>query len=112
MYWAYDKSDGYGLLNPDGTEKTVLLDTIVRPYPQRVAGDPVSFAYDAPTSTFTFSYVPDASLQTPTVIAVPDRVYPHGYSVDCGGCTATKTPGVVTLTDVATSPTTTVTIRP
>ena len=44
MYWSYDKSDGYGLLTPDGSEKAVLLGALVRPYPERVAGDPISYA--------------------------------------------------------------------
>ncbi len=86
MYWSYDKSDGYGLLAPDGTEKPLLVDTVVRPYPLKVAGDPIAYAFDAATSTFTFQYTPDASSKLPTEIAVPDRVWPNGYSVDCGGC--------------------------
>ncbi len=86
MYWAYDKSDGYGLLAPDGTEKPLLVDTVVRPYPERVAGDPISYAFDAATSTFTFVYTPDGKSKLPTEISVPARVWPNGYSVDCGGC--------------------------
>ncbi len=50
MYWSYDKSDGYGLLAPDGSEKSELLDVLVRPYPERVAGDPISYAFDAATA--------------------------------------------------------------
>src|SRR5262249_33762210 len=33
MYWAYDKSNGYGLLAPDGSEKPALVDVVARPYP-------------------------------------------------------------------------------
>src|SRR4029077_4069865 len=61
MYWAYDKSDGHGLLAPDGSEKPALLDAIVRPYPERVAGDPISYAWDSAASTFTFTYSPSRS---------------------------------------------------
>ena len=86
MYWAYDKSDGYALLDTDGNEKPLLVDTLVRPYPERVAGDPISYAFDAATSTFTLAYVPDTSLKLPTTIAVPARSYPNGYQVECGGC--------------------------
>jgi endoglycosylceramidase len=86
MYWAYDKSDGYGMLAPDGSEKTVLIDVLVRPFPERVAGDPISYAFDAASATFTFAYTADASSKLPTEIVVPDRAYPNGYTVDCGGC--------------------------
>jgi endoglycosylceramidase len=86
MYWAYDKSDGYGLLDPAGNEKPMLLGALVRPYPERVAGDPISYAFDAATSTFTFTYMPRAASQ-PTVIAVPTRSYPAGFHVECDGCT-------------------------
>jgi endoglycosylceramidase len=86
MYWSYDANDGYGLLASDGTEKPALLDVLVRPYPERVAGDPVSYAFDAGTATFTFVYRPDRALALPTELRVPARVYPSGYQVDCGGC--------------------------
>ena len=86
MYWAYDKSDGYGLLDPMGNEKPLLLGAVVRPYPERVAGEPEPYAFDAATSTFTFAYTPDRSITATTRIAVPDRLYPTGYQVDCGGC--------------------------
>ncbi len=111
MYWSYDESNNYGLLNPDGTEKKVLLDVVVRPYPERVAGDPVSFAFDPVSSTFTFTFRPDASVQAPTVISVPDRVYPRGARVDCGGCTVAKSPGEVTLTTLPAGPMLVVTVR-
>ena len=46
MYWAYDKGGDYSLLDADGNEKTALLDVLVRPYPARVAGDPISYGFD------------------------------------------------------------------
>jgi endoglycosylceramidase len=97
MYWAYDKSDGYGLLAPDGTEKPLLVGSVVRPYPEKVAGDPISYAFDAPSATFTFSYAPNRAATLPTEIVVPDRVYPSGYRVDCGGCRYQARPGRVVL---------------
>jgi endoglycosylceramidase len=87
-YWAYDDG-GYGVVDADGSERTELVDALVRPYPLRVAGDPIAYAFDAATSTFTFSYTPDASLKLPTEIVVPARVYPSGWSVDCAGCALT-----------------------
>jgi endoglycosylceramidase len=97
MYWAYDKSDGYGLLAPDGSEKPLLVETLVRPYPMRVAGDPGAYRFDAATRTFTFTYTPDLAITAPTELAVPARVYPDGYAVACGGCAARQEPGVLVI---------------
>ncbi len=98
-YWSYDEDDaGYGLLNADGSEKTALLDAVVRPYPERIAGDPQAYAFDASTRTFTFNYSPDPKITAPTVLVVPDRVYPQGFTVECGGCAHTQAAGRVTLT--------------
>ena len=108
MYWSYDESDGYGLLNPDGTEKTNLVDVLVRPYPAKIAGDPKSYAFDAGTQTFTFAYTPDPTIALPTEIAVPARAYPNGYQVECGGCAFEKHPGSL----IVTTPATTIVIHP
>jgi endoglycosylceramidase len=96
MYWDYTKG-GYGLLNADGTDAEPLLQTIVRPSPELVAGDPISWAFDAATATFTFTYRADSTIDAPTVISVPARVYPTGYSVACGGCAWSAGPGTVTI---------------
>jgi len=107
MYWAYDKDNGYALLDPEGNEKPLLLGTLVRPYPARVAGDPVAYAFDAATSTFSFSYRPAGAL--PTEIIVPDRVYPAGYQVECGGCAYHTAPGLLVIDEPGSD---TVTLRP
>jgi endoglycosylceramidase len=86
MVWAYDKSGGYGLLTPEGTETPLLVDAVVRPYPARVAGDPIRYAFTASTATFRFEYAPDPMIGAPTEIIVPSRVYPNGYQVECDGC--------------------------
>jgi endoglycosylceramidase len=98
MYWSYDKSDGYSLLDPNGNEKPALLGAVVRPYPERVAGTPLAYAFDAASSTFTATYTPDTALTAPTLISVPPRVYPNGYTVECGGCTFEQTPGQLAIT--------------
>ncbi|NVB84597.1 MAG: cellulase family glycosylhydrolase [Kofleriaceae bacterium] len=109
MYWSYDKGDGgYSILAGDGSEKPELVGVLVRPYPELVAGTPVSYAFDAATRTFTFDYEPDRS-SAPTEIVVPARVYPGGYQVECGGCVTEQATGVVRITTAASS---TVTIRP
>src|ERR1700738_2638407 len=82
---------------PAGTEKPLLLEAVVRPYPERVAGDPISYAFDAATKTFTLSYHA-ASIAAPTIVSIAPRLYPSGYVVDCGGCAYEKTAGGVAIT--------------
>lgn len=105
MYWAYDKGGGYSLLNADGTERTMLLDTLVRPYPERVAGDPIAYGFDPATKTFTFTWKP---AHGETRIEVPSRTYPSGYAVDCGGCSYTMD-GAELVIDSATTGSVTIT---
>ena len=112
-YWAYDEDDtGYGLLMGDGTEKKAIVDAVVRPAPDRVAGDPVSWTFDAATSTFVLTYAPDRSIADPTIVSVPPRVYPGGYRVDCGGCASQPTTGALQITKPGDGDTVTVTLRP
>jgi endoglycosylceramidase len=112
MYWAYDKGDGYALLDADGNEKPLLVDTLVRPYPERVAGTPLSYAFDAATSSFTLRYAPDRSIAAPTVIAVPPRRYPTGYQVECGGCEYERMPATLLVTKPPQQADVTITLRP
>lgn len=87
IYWQHGKDTGYGLLNPDGTEKEALLEVLVRPYPRRIAGDPLSYSFDERTGVFELTLRADPTVSAPTEIAVPRRVYPSGYSVTCRGQT-------------------------
>lgn len=57
------------------------LAAFIRPYARKVAGEPVSMAFDLETRTFTFSYRP-ADLSAPTEIFVPEYQYPAGYNVE------------------------------
>ncbi|HTJ83718.1 MAG TPA: cellulase family glycosylhydrolase [Polyangiaceae bacterium] len=97
-YWAYDEGGGYSMLDADGTEREPLVSTLIRPWPERVAGDPVSYAFDAATSTFTLTYRPDRSIAAPTVISIPPRVYPDGFTVECDGCASTAIQGALEIT--------------
>ena len=99
MYWAYDRSNGgYGMLDPDGNEVTPLIDAIVRPYPARIAGEPLAWSYDDATRTLAVSWRADASIAAPTVIVTPTRVYPNGVDVACDGCTVVHGDGEVAIT--------------
>jgi endoglycosylceramidase len=93
VYWSYDEGGTYSLLNANGSPRDVLLDVIVRPFPELVAGDPIHWNYDENTQTFTFDWHPDRTLSAPTVISVPARTYPSGYQVECGGCTTHESSG-------------------
>jgi endoglycosylceramidase len=101
-YWAYDRSDGYGMLDPQGNEKPELLEVLVRPYPELVAGEPVRVAFDEDSSTFTFEWKPDGS-GLATELSVPERVYPNGYQVDCAGCQVDEAPGRLLVTATGSS---------
>src|SRR5262249_24548141 len=78
--------EGYGLLHTDGSEKPELLDALVRPYPERVAGDPVEYRYDETTGSLTLVYRPDPGVSAPTIIVLPPRRFPDGAHVVCDGC--------------------------
>lgn len=71
FYWHYGRDDGYGLLDAEGHEKPELMSAIARPYPARIAGDPVSYAYDEEKRRLTVAYHPDRSLDAATVILGP-----------------------------------------
>jgi endoglycosylceramidase len=110
--WSYDKGGSYSMLNADDSENGALLANVVRPYPMRVAGDPVGWQYADATGVFTFTLRPDARVTAPTVISLPPRLYPNGYDVACGGCTATPAAGAVELTDLPASDSLTITVSP
>jgi len=95
-YWDYSEGDGsYGLLNADGSEKTDMIAIVTRPYPQRVAGDAVQYAWNA--GALTVTYTPNRTISAPTLIAVPPAFRPA--TVSCGDCTFdTEEPGVRILT--------------
>ena len=83
-YWAYDPG-GWSFLNPDRTERE-SVNQVVRTYPQRIAGVPVSFEYDPPTRVFRLEYTDHPDITGPTRIYVPEkRFYPEGWSLEVEG---------------------------
>lgn len=113
-YWAYDEGGGYSVLDADGSERADLLGALVRPWPERVAGDPVRYAFDPTTRVFSLTYRPDRSIAAPTRISAPARVYPTGYSVTCDGCASSPAqgPGVLEITTPPTGTEVTITLSP
>ena len=71
-YWSWD-CGGFGLLawppDEDGfCADGPLMPQIVRPYPQAIAGTPVSFGFDGDTRTLTVAYERDGRVSGPTEI--------------------------------------------
>ena len=80
------------------------LDTIVRPYPQVVAGTPESWAFDADGRVFDFVYSVKRAggggsfpAGSETEVAVPSRQYGDGYAVAVQGGTVTSAAGAELL---------------
>lgn len=87
MYWEYGRDDGgYGMLAVDGSPKPALMEALVRPWPERVAGDPIEWSWDGAARRFTFRWRVDSSVRAPTEIVAPARVWPGGVKVECAGC--------------------------
>jgi len=80
-YWSYDPG-GWSFLNPDLSERP-SLDILVRVYPQKVAGQLRSFAFDATSKVFTMTLTNDPSISAPTEIFIPARrFYTAGWSIE------------------------------
>ncbi len=111
MYWAFDRGGGYSMLDTAGNEVTPLIDAIVRPYAERIAGEPVEWDYDEVARTLSVTWRPEPGIQAPTVIVVPARVYPAGVTVTCDGCTAVESAGELHVISAAESATVTIAPR-
>ena len=58
----------------------------MRPYTERVAGNDVTWVWTEATRSLHVSYYPVVGSNAPSEIVVPERTWPEGYDVDCGGC--------------------------
>ncbi len=92
LYWQYSKKPGdpYAMLEADGSEIAPLLRALVRPYPERVAGNPISYAFNPESREFRLDWTPSATIDAPTVIAVPPRLYPAGFQAEVAGCASCR----------------------
>lgn len=97
MYWAYSKGGGYSPLDASGAEVAPLVGAIVRPYPSRIAGDPVGWTHDTAARTLTVRYRPDDRITAPTEIVVPARVS-AAPTVSCTGCTSERRGDTLAIT--------------
>jgi endoglycosylceramidase len=116
MYWSYctcndpTGSGDEGMVLDPSKPKTVanlrtsIVDAIVEPYPQVVAGTPVSWAFDRSTKSFTFRYRTTRAsgrgafrAGAVTEISAPALVYPHGYGVHATGAAIVSKAGARVL---------------
>jgi len=58
------------------------LEAAVRPYPRKIAGEPLRFAFDLKRRTFEFEFRHDPAVSAPTEIFIPNYQYPDGYVVE------------------------------
>ncbi len=57
------------------------LESTVRPYARKTAGEPLEMAFDFKRGTFEFAFRHDPAVQAPTEVFVPNLQYPDGYHV-------------------------------
>jgi len=81
-WWDYS-SGSWGFHTPEGEDKP-LTDLLVRPYPRRVAGVPLSWSWQPEERVFTLRWEDRAGVTGPTRVSLPAaRHYPDGWVVTC-----------------------------
>jgi len=105
-YWAYKSwndptgSPGHESLFANDADlsslKQAKADVLIRPYPQAVAGTPLSLSFDPIGNVLRFSYAPRPA-GGPTEVFVPARHYPTGYRVSLQGAHQVSAPGAARL---------------
>ena len=101
MFWAYDEQivrDQQVPLTPAAVHSPAALDALVRPYPVVTTGIPTRIAFDPASKVFELAYSTaraDGGVFPPrleTVVFVPRRHYPHGYTVQAIGARVRSKP--------------------
>jgi endoglycosylceramidase len=109
-YWDY--SGSYGLIGDDGNEQPSIVDSVVRPYPEAIAGTPLGWTFDAATRAFSVRYQADANITAPTVLSLPARAFPNGFQVLCVGCSAVQSGAYAIITKPPTGDPAVISVRP
>jgi endoglycosylceramidase len=118
IYWAwkyYDDPTGSSdeaLVQADGTLAPTAA-VLSRPYPQAVAGTPISNWFELQNKDFQLVYTPSVAVKAPTVVFVPGNLYPQGYCTTVRGGRVMSAPGAAHLLvkPNGTAPRVTVTLR-
>jgi hypothetical protein len=76
--FSRDQMTGSGDINDGGR----ALKAAVRPYPQKVAGDPISMSFDIASKKFQFSFHGQPEIESPTEVYIPQIQYPNGCRVE------------------------------
>jgi hypothetical protein len=76
--FSRDQQTGPDDINSGGR----ALEAAVRPYPRKVAGEPLRMAFELKHRAFEFEFRHDPGVSAPTEIFVPDYQYPDGYVVE------------------------------
>jgi endoglycosylceramidase len=101
LFWAYDGEvigDMSQPAGPDNLRSPAAFDALVRPYPVAITGTPTMIAFDPTTKFLDVAYdtVGPANVryasELVTVVSVPTRHYPDGYSVTANGATVVSAP--------------------
>jgi endoglycosylceramidase len=101
MFWAYDGEivrDQHIPLTPDAVYSQAALDALVRPYPIATTGVPTRIAFDPATKIFELEYEPTRAgggsfpRRLDTVVFLPRRHYPDGYTVEAKGARVVSAP--------------------
>lgn len=101
MFWAYNEwivRDQMAPLGPDTLLPDAPLDTLVRPYPIATTGIPVRLRFDPSTRVFEYDYTTARAgggafaRRLDTVVYVPLRQYPDGYTTSARGAKVLSAP--------------------
>lgn len=107
MFWHYGQRitrDPMQPPGPDNLTSAAALAALVRPYPMATTGVPARIAFDPETRVFEFSYTTERPgggryhRRLPTLVSVPHRQYPDGYTVEVSGARVTSKPCAPQLT--------------
>jgi len=83
--WTYAPRDmewnneGMSLVDSNLNERP-YVNVVIRPYPRAIAGIPAGFNYNSTSRVFKLEYE-ESGIKSPSIIYVPERVYPDGINV-------------------------------
>jgi endoglycosylceramidase len=106
MYWTYDESIIDDLSRPAGSDNLAnpaSFAALVRPYPLAVTGTPTAIEFDPDNTVFTLGYDTAApagvayNANAVSLVSVPRRHYPSGYTVEVEGAEVTSASGAPLL---------------
>ena len=81
--WSYwDVASGGVFWDNEGNPLLDRVKVFTRPYPPATAGTPLRLYFDPATRVAEYEFMPDASIDAPTVLYVPDLVYDEGFDID------------------------------